>query len=85
MATKKKQHTALAVIAVPPDGGKRHVTANRQTALCGVEIPGDWYQGDAGDFGETGDCAACLKELKAEPADEPAEHGEPAEAEEPGA
>lgn len=53
------------LIAVPPDGA-RHVTTNRQTTLCGVEITGDWYAGDAGDFGGESDCAKCYTALKSE-------------------
>jgi hypothetical protein len=58
--------TQLKLIAVPPAGGARHVTADRLRALCGLDLPGDWYTGDAGRFGEPGDCAKCYASLKAE-------------------
>lgn len=61
-------YTGLALIAVPPARPKeppyRHVTPDRQTTLCGLDVPGEWYAGDAGVFGETGDCERCLAEVR---------------------
>lgn len=60
---RKSLPTNEKLLAIPPDG-VRHVTADRQTTLCGVEVTTEWYAGDAGDFGDEGDCAKCYTALK---------------------
>lgn len=60
---RKTLPTLQRLIAIPPDG-VRHVTADRLSTLCGLEVTIAWYAGDAGDFGREDDCAKCYAAVK---------------------